>query len=271
MVEDEQINIADVEIKSNQNFTPPKKNIQSEIDDEKLKAVVLKNLPPLTQETDLRKYLQDCGLPLQEGNLKIHHNGNKSTTVDIEEIDAETCKLLIKNINEKIVSGRKHYCKALLDMETPEKKSDDINDHKVEEENGKVDDQGVDIKEAEDQQIDANKLASSSASKVLGAITKSNIPGLSAEEIKRNQKKIKEKKRREEKKKEEDRKKLESNDVRNNQIHTDKKSKGKSISSKESLDDTSNHDDFVFDDEEQIDNEDLLTPNRYNSRAAKTI
>ena len=55
MVEDEQVNIADVEIKSNQNFTRPKKNIQSEIDDEKLKAVVVKNLPPLTQETDLRK------------------------------------------------------------------------------------------------------------------------------------------------------------------------------------------------------------------------
>ena len=206
--ETEDVNYGDAEVKANARFTPVKKPSDlPAIEDNKLTAVVIKNLPASIPESEIREYLFQQGLQLTEGILKISYNDKKNTQVDVENLEAKTCRLLVQNIHEKMFNDRKVYCRAVLEIETPKKvlgtAHEDAADDIANISNIPVSPLPVLIsseQKSTEKIIQDNKKNESS---------KSNIPGLTQEEIKKSEKKQRQKNKKEEKRKEAELKKKE--------------------------------------------------------------
>ena len=140
------------------------------------------------------------GLQFTQGKLKITHNEKKNTEVDVEDINAETCRMLIENIHETFFNERKVYCRGLLAMVSPIKDPSPAA--------GK--DSHVDVKTAASSSPSKTLAASSSPPQTPAKTGPYAIPGLSQEEIIKQAKKSKEKKKKEEKKKEAEQNSFES-------------------------------------------------------------
>ena len=168
--EDEDVNHGDVIIKDTPKFTPVKPNPEQTVPDENLTAVALKNLPAQIPEREVRNFLFQHGLKMTQGQLKIVHNDQRNASVDVENIDAATCKLLIANINEKVFfNNKKLYCRALVDMTSPIKASESVENHAA-----------GDTSRAEDAPPNV----------VVTQSPKSEIPGMTPEELKKNNQKV---------------------------------------------------------------------------------
>ena len=174
--EDEDVNHGDVIIKDAPKFTPVKPNQEQTVPDENLTAVALKNLPAQIPEREVRNFLFQHGLQMTQGQLKIVHNDQRNASVDVENIDAATCKLLIANINEKVFfSNKKLYCRALVDMTSPVKASESVENPAAGDTSG-----------AEDAPPNV----------VVTQTPKSEIPGMTPEELKKNNQKVRMKQKR---------------------------------------------------------------------------
>ena len=171
-------------------------------------------------------------------------------------------------------------------MESPEKKSEEyLEDNSSSDiitpvDNKKDSVEDIETNPKEDPKVDPGLSTDTTIVKTNGTIPKSSIPGLSAEDIRKNLKKIKEKKKKEEKRKEEAERKreevIESKQVK----ETARKGSPKKIETCSE----STIDDFVFDDtilgdktrakegeEFSPKSKELLTPGNFSSRSAKTI
>jgi hypothetical protein len=261
MEEDEDVSHADIEIKDSQQFTPEKPNNEQSVPEEKLTAVTLKNLPAQIPETEVRNFLFQHGLQLTQGQLKVVHNETRNTTVDVENIDAATCKILISNINEKEFFDKKLYCKALVEMASPVKATEQ-----------------VDKPSTEASKDDTPKVKETST-------PKSDIPGMTAEELKKNERKVKDKLRRKanKEKKELEDQEWKSNEKKEVKSTIPKKKPPKSKTGKPAdgeIEDDEDHTPsdniekhFTFSNNVELSpkSQELLSPAIFNSRAAKTI
>ena len=133
---DEEIDVTnyDVPLKDNNKFTPTHQKPTVGQTDSSFSGVVLRNLPVTITENDIKSFLVSKGLPVDHDAYKIN-TATKNKNVDIEDIDANTCKTLISNIHEQIFFNRKIYCRGLKNLETPVKnvvavESEDISSDK---------------------------------------------------------------------------------------------------------------------------------------------
>ena len=111
---------ANVNIKEN-NFTPPqKKNKLNEMEMDKFTGVVIRNFPKEIPETAITSFLEDKGLPMGWKDIKIIRK-HKNSSVDIENLDAKVCKMIIEEINNRPFFDRKLYCNGMSNVTTPEK------------------------------------------------------------------------------------------------------------------------------------------------------
>ena len=259
--EDEDVNHGDIKIKDSPKFTPVKPNQEKTVPDEKLTAVALKNLPAQFPETEVRNFLFQHGLQMTQGQIKIVHNELKNASVDVENIDASTCKLLIANINKKVFfNNKKLYCRALVDMTSPVKASESVENPAAE-----------DTKGAEDAHPKV----------VVTQTPKSEIPGLTPEELKKNNLKVRQKQKKDAKAK------LKENEAKEWQTIEKKGNppqKKQPKKREEKPDDEKIEDDEEESTPEKLEkmftfesadlspkSQDLLSPAIFNSRSAKII
>ena len=126
-------------------------------------------------------------------NIVIKRN-KKNTAVDVENIDDENSKELIKNLHEKVFFNQKVYCRGLRLLESPEKEAENANsDAKTTKEPEKVTLQPTPEKVSKGEPKKCNTEPTPGKT----------IPGLSEEEIKKAKKKADRKKKEEKKKTEE--------------------------------------------------------------------
>ena len=181
--EDPENGPGDVPIKENERFTPPHKKSALPMVNENYTGVVIKNLPLEMTENDLKKFLVSKGLPEEASKMKIGKT-ERSTRVDIEDINGETCLNLIKNIHEKKFFDRVIYCRGLRDLITPVKTN-------TTEDNAAADNKSTELKAST--QTGAIQRNTSSPTKA------SIIPGLSKDELAKAAKKARQKLKKNEK------------------------------------------------------------------------
>ena len=167
---------ADVEIKTNNNFTPPSKKLHDQgviVNNLNFKGIAIKNLPEKIPDDEIEAFLRSKGLESDSASVVVKRN-KKNTAVDVEKIEPEESKLLIENLHEKVFFNQKIYCRGIRNLESPIKDSQAVNDSSEKS-----------VPQIDDKEPDSSR----------------TIPGLPEEEIKKAQNKA-EKKRKEKEKKE---------------------------------------------------------------------
>ena len=94
---------------------------------EEYSGVVVKNLSSHKRDAELKSFLQSQGLPSEHQLLKIVRK-KRIATVTINNLDNASCRVLIKNLNEKIHNNQKTTCRGLNVPKASKKK--DTNDEK---------------------------------------------------------------------------------------------------------------------------------------------
>ena len=113
--------IEDLPIKENEKFTPQhKKTVNMTPKDAHYSGLTLKNLPAHISETDLHAFLVTMGLPLECTSFNLKRS-DRSTAVDTDGLNNDTCLVLIRGIHEKTFFNRTIYCRGVCNLFTPPK------------------------------------------------------------------------------------------------------------------------------------------------------
>ena len=126
----------DVEIRENEGFTPPYKNRpdMSETDRKNLTGISVRNLPSDLAEDQCQAFLEAHGVPANHSDIKINRL-KYSTTVDVEQLDADTCLMILENIKDITIFEKKIYAKGIASLN---RKSEEVETENLENEQAKA-------------------------------------------------------------------------------------------------------------------------------------
>ena len=116
-LENEDEESPEVEIRENQGFTPPFKNRPALSDNDKknLTGISVRNLPCDIAEEQCRTFLESHGLPTGHTSLRVNRL-KYSSTVDVEQLTAESCLEILNNLDEITAFDKKIYCKGIANL-----------------------------------------------------------------------------------------------------------------------------------------------------------
>ena len=126
----------EVEIRENEGFTPPYKNQpeMNENDKKNLTGVSVRNLPSDLAEDQCQAFLKAHGVPANHTEIKINRL-KYSMTVDVEQLDAETCIKILENIKDMTIFEKKIHVKGIASLN---KTSEEVETKNLENEQAKT-------------------------------------------------------------------------------------------------------------------------------------
>ena len=87
----------------------------NENDRKNITGVSVRNLPKDIADDQCQAFLESHGLPAGHTDVKINRM-RYSSTIDAENLDAETCLKLLENLDQITAFDKKIYCKGISDV-----------------------------------------------------------------------------------------------------------------------------------------------------------